>query len=75
VRHQDAQRQRCAGPGADHSLPRNVLREGCGDVHANRAVGTERTPRKPMSYRAGIDRVPDETIAALEQWIAAGAPP
>ncbi len=51
-----------------------VLREGCGDVaSSNCMIGTACIPRMPMGCTEGVDCIPENYIAAIEQWITDGA--
>jgi hypothetical protein len=70
----------CGMPVVTPGAPQNsalvqVLREGCGNVTPDCMIGSECIPRMPLDCAPGFDCIPDDYIAAVEQWIANGAPP
>lgn len=67
-------------PIVDPGQPSNsalvkLLREGCGEVSANCALGTECIPRMPINCTEGVDCISEDYIKAIEQWIRDGAEP
>jgi hypothetical protein len=63
-------------PGnASNSALVKVMREGCGNVTPNCAIGSQCIPRMPLNCEEGVDCIPEDYIQAIEQWIANGANP